>query len=62
MPADPRKGCVYMKYPRFWRENKRAAQPAPAEPKAPARTFCFSPRGDSDAFVKFFAGVKPRDN
>lgn len=60
MSADPRKGCIYMKYPRFWREakgtapaKKPAAQPAPED-----KTYCYSPKGDADTFVKFFAGGK----
>lgn len=60
VPADPRRGCVYMKYPRFWRDKKNSSAPVKPEPAAPVKTFCYSPRGDSDAFVKFFAGVKPR--
>lgn len=60
MSADPRKGCIYMKYPRFWREAKGAPAPRPSGQQVDPeqRTYCYSPKGDADSFVKFFAGEK----
>ena len=48
-----------MKRPHFWREHRQKEEQPVLEKKPealPPRTYQFTPRGDLDAFVKFFSG------